>query len=141
VPMAEARLVRVRFFAWRRQKNGHPCARRGGMLPSARPGSNFAQAGFVMASPTVPRQPRGNHVLNALLEPQNVDMGEVGHAAPSGTVVSEFVERPHGASAAAIVRSSEPILIRPRSTGSVSIVGSPMHRSAFATLIETLARG
>src|SRR6266511_3487268 len=40
-------------------------------------------------------------VLNALLEPQNVDMGEVGHAAPSGTVVSEFVERPHGASAAA----------------------------------------
>src|SRR6516164_6243738 len=68
-------------------------------------------------------------------------MGQVGHAAPSGTVVSEFVERPHGASAAAIVRSSEPILIRPRSTGSVSIVGSPMHRSAFATLIETLARG
>ena len=61
------------------------------------------------------------------LEPQNVDMGEVGHAAPSGTVVSEFVERPHGASAAAIVRSSEPILIRPRSTGSVSIVGLPMH--------------
>jgi hypothetical protein len=39
-------------------------------------------------------------------------MGQVGHAAPSGTVVSEFVERPHGASAAAIVRSSEPILIR-----------------------------
>jgi hypothetical protein len=55
-------------------------------------------------------------------------MGEVGHAAPSGTVVSEFVERPHGASAAAIVRSSKPILIRPRSTGSVSIVGPPMHR-------------
>src|SRR5262249_42767009 len=68
-------------------------------------------------------------------------MGEVGHAAPSGTVVSEFVERPHGASAAAIVRSSEPILIRPGGTGSVPIVGSPMHRSAFATLIETLARG
>jgi hypothetical protein len=50
-------------------------------------------------------------------------------------VVSEFVERPRGASAAAIVRAN-----RPPSAGGVPMVGRPMHRR-FATLIEALAQG
>src|SRR5215467_2021231 len=73
-------------------------------------------------------------VLDALLEPCQLDMSEVAHAAPPAFSGNSRDRRSRSMSATVTPRWNAATLMRPRSSGVTSIVSRAVKRSAFAPL-------